>query len=198
VKRDARSEALRRLGVKPEQMRGVPEIQGQFRNHKEGIAGVIEAMRAFDEEDAQDFVEKYDSLSPSDRKRITISEVCVAAGLRPIDLLGTATKAVFQYSQTASSLISSSNHPAVTEKTVKMALTDGGHRDREFIHTAQGYLPLPKGATIIGRLTQVANFGDSDKPVEPAESPDSADLVPMDDDVLGLDAFERKMLPAGK
>lgn len=178
-------------------MRGVPEIEGQFRNHQKGIPGVVEAMRAFDEEDAQAFVEKYDSLSKTDRARVTISEICVAAGIRPIDLLGTATKAVFQYSQTASSLISSSHHPKITQKTINMAMEDGGWRDREMIHTAQGYLPLPKGATIIGRLTQVANFGDSEKPGEPAD-PDTEDLPNMDDDILGLDQFERKMLPALK
>src|SRR5208337_3248712 len=66
--RNRRKEALRRLGVKAEQ--------------------VVDALRGHDEEDAQAFIRKYDSLSASDRKHLTIEDICVAAQVRTLDLLG--------------------------------------------------------------------------------------------------------------
>ena len=198
--RKRKDEALRRLGVKPEQLVGIPKISHILRNAEGGLPQVIDALRGYDEEDAQKFIEKYDHLSASDRKHLTIEQICVGAGVKTLDLLGCATKALVMESQTVSAIIAATSHSKVVRKTVKMAEQDGGHRDREMLHIATGFLPSPKGSTFINNRIQVANFDDkphSGQTVD-APAPDEEDLISMDDDLLGLDAFERKMLPAAK
>ena len=199
--RNRRGEALRRLGVKPEQLVNVPKISHILAYAEHGLRQVIDALRGHDEEDAQAFIQKYDTLSPSDRKHLTIEDICIAAGVRTLDLLGSAAKALVLESQTVSSIIAATSHHKVVKKTVEMAETDGGHRDREMIHLATGFLPSKGGSTFINNRVQVANF-DGDKPgaggATPAAPVDEEDLIAMDDDLMGLDAFERKMLPAGK
>jgi hypothetical protein len=179
-------------------MVGVPQISHILKHAERGLGQVIDALRGHDEEDAQAFIEKYDSLSASDQERLTIEEISIAAGVKTLDLLACATKALVMESQTASAIIAATSHYKVVNKTVKMALEDGGHRDREMLHTATGFLPSPKGSTFINSRIQVANF--DGKPAQPAEPEtiDAEDLVSMDDDMLGLDSFERKMLPAAK
>lgn len=198
--RNRRNEALRRLGVKAEQLVNVPQISHILKHAERGLPQVIDALRGYDEEDAQAFIQKYDSLSLSDQKHLTIEDICVAAEIRTLDLLASATKALVLESQTASAIIAATSHYKVVRKTVAMANTDGGHRDREMIHLATGFLPSPKGSTFINQRVQVANFGgDKQHPTaNPAPPPDEEDLISMDDDLVAMDQFERKMLPAGK
>jgi hypothetical protein len=44
----------------------------------------------------------------------------------------------------------------VVEKTIEMALTDGGTVDRNTLHRATGFTPLPKGSTTIVNVQQNA------------------------------------------
>lgn len=160
---------------------------------------VIDALRGYDEEDAQNFIAKYDSLAAFDRPRLSVEQIATAAGIRTLDLLAAATKALFIENQTVASIIASTSHPKVVKKTVQMALQDGGHRDREMIHIAQGFLPSPKGSIFINQRIQVANFDGKGKTGdEEPETIDAADLPSMEDDIVGLENFERKLLQAPK
>jgi hypothetical protein len=47
-------------------------------------------------------------------------------------------------------------HPRVVEKTIEMALTDEGIADRNALHRATGFTPLPKGSTTIVNVQQNA------------------------------------------
>lgn len=168
-----------------------------------GVPQVIEALRASDEEDALKFIEKYESLSESDQGKVTIEEVSVAAGVRPIDLLGVATKALFQNALTVAAIIASTAHPQVVEKSIERALMDQGVRDREMLHQAMGFLPAPKGMTLINQKIQVANFASKTPAEENAEEELPApapveDLPLMDDDLRALQATTRKLLEAKK
>lgn len=178
-------------------MAGVPQISHILRKANGGMKQVIEALRGYDDEDAQNFVEKYDSLSVEDRRRVTVEEIATACEIKTLDLLAAATKALFIENQTIAGIIASTSHPGIVKKSVEMAGTDGGHRDREMLHIAQGFLPSPKGSTFISQRIQVANFSDDAKPVEP-ETIEGVELPTMDDDILGMDALEKKMLLQAK
>lgn len=198
--RNRKSEALRRLGISSEQMVGVPRITHMLEEAEGGLAQVIEALRASDEEEAIAFITKYDSVSESDHQRVTLEEISTSAGVRSIDLLGVATKALFAQGETVASIVSSSARPEVTKKTIQMALQDKGVRDREMFHTATGFLPIPKGTLIMNNRTQVANFNggsrDPDDDAEIPEGPTSGDLPSMDDDVVNFQKTVQKMLNA--
>lgn len=171
-----------------------------FREAEGGIPRILDALSGYDQEDAQAFMEKYNSVSLSDRDRLSLEEICVAAGVKTLDLLAAVVKALFLEGQTISSIIASTSHPKVVRKTVEMALEPGGHRDREMLHTSQGFLPTPKGSTFISNRFQIANFSEGGQPGVPAtpELPDVEDLPSMDDDIQGMDDIERKLLEAPK
>lgn len=196
--RDRKTEALRRLGVTKEQMVGVPRITYMLEKAEGGLEQVIEALRASDEEEAVAFIAQLDDLSDSDRNRVSLEEIATAAGIRTIDLLGTATKALFQQSQTVAAIITATGHEGVVKKSLQMALQDKGVRDREMIHTATGFLPVPKGTVILNQKTQIANFGDGGKDDEGGPAmPESDDCPEMDSDILLLQKTSRKLLEAG-
>lgn len=181
-------------------MVGVPRITHMLEEAEGGLAQVIEALRASDEEEAIAFIRKYDELSDSDRDRVSIEAIAVSAGVRVVDLLGTATKALFAQGETVASIVSSTARPQVTKKTIQMALQDKGVRDREMFHTATGFLPIPKGTLIMNNRTQVANFNaggrEPDDDVDIPEGPVGGDLPSMDDDVVGFQKTVQKMLNA--
>lgn len=177
----------------------MPRITPMLEEAEGGLAQVIEALRASDEEDAQAFIKKYDELSDSDRDRVSIEAIAVAAGIRVIDLLGAATKALFAQGETVAAILSSTARPQVTKKTIQMALQDKGVRDREMFHTATGFLPIPKGTLIMNNRTQVANFhaGARDEDEDDGtviDAPVADDLPSMDDDVVGFQRTVQKML----
>lgn len=180
-------------------MVGVPRITYMLEKAEGGLEQVIEALRASDEEEAIAFIAKYDDLSDSDRARVSIEEISVAAGVRTIDLLGVATKALFQQSQTVAAIITATGHEEVVKKSIQMALQDKGIRDREMIHTATGFLPVPKGTVILNQKTQIANFGgkSGEEGDDVPDAPESDDLPSMDDDILALQKTSRKLLEAG-
>lgn len=193
------------MGLDPEKMVGVPRITFQLEHAEGGIEQVIEALRGSDETDAQTFIRKYDTCSASDLEKLTLEEIATAAGIGTIDLLGVATKALFEQSQTVAGVIAASAHPKVVAKSIQMALRDGGVREREMLHTATGFLPTPKGTVIFNNRTQVANFGghgpgrepegDDGKPLLPGPA-DYEDMPTMDDDVMGLSQSAQKLLEA--
>lgn len=181
--RNRKGEALRRLGVDPEKLIGVPKITHILKRAEGGIPQVLEALRGSEEDAAQCFVQKYDSLSESDRSFISVEDVAVACGIDTATLLGVATKALFSQQQQVSAVIAATGHPLIVQKSVQMALQDKGIRDREMLHTAVGFLPTPKGATIISQRFQIANIHEPEKTVE-VEGPQ--DLMQFDEDVRGL------------
>lgn len=78
--------------------------------------------------------------------RLPIEAFCVAAGVSPLSILGVLTGEIVRMGAQASSVIAAINHPRVVQKSVEMALTDGGVADRMVLHRATGFLPSPKGA----------------------------------------------------
>lgn len=172
---------MRRLGGDHSKI--VPKITHILKKAEGGIPQVLEALRGSDEEIAYKFIQKYDTLSESDRGFVTVEDVACACGIATADLLGIATKALFSQQQQVSAVIAATGHPLIVQKSVQMALQDKGVRDREMLHTAVGFLPTPKGATIISQRFQIANIHEPEKTVE-VEGPQ--DLMQFDEDVRGL------------
>jgi hypothetical protein len=56
----------------------------------------------------------------------------------------------------ASAILAAIWHSHVVEKTIEMALTDEGIADRNALHRATGFTPLPKGSTTIVNVQQNA------------------------------------------
>ena len=129
-------------------MQGEPEITSSLKMAHGGLRTVLEALRAFEDEDAQAFIELHDSLSKRDRMELSLEEIAVAADIGASRLLGVATEALKAYGQSVSQIILGASLPHIVRKSVKLALTTKGISDREMMLKAGAVLPIPKGSQI--------------------------------------------------
>jgi len=160
--RNRKREALRRLGIdNPSLLQGLPRITHILAEAEQGLPQVLQALQASDDADAHAFIQRYDSVSPSDMATgIRWEDIAFAAGIQPIQLLKVAVGALIEQFGTMGQIIAATSHPLVTKKTVRIALSDKDTRERKMLLQAQGFLPMPKSSTIIGRI-QIANLGEA-------------------------------------
>ena len=180
--RNKKQSVLRRLGIDdPRQLENVPLVTPLLANATEGLPQVLAALRSSDDPDALAFIQKYDSLSRSDLKRVKWEAIAVASGIGSMRLLEISVSALLRQQQTIGQIISATSHAAVVKKSIAVALTDYGVKDREMMLNARGFLPVAKGA-VINNLVQVASVASSPE----AMAPESADLPQMEDDLKDI------------
>jgi len=91
--------------------------------------------------------------------------------VNPLRVLQELTSVLVSQGATASTLLTAVWHPKVVRKTIEVALTDKGFADRQVLHKATGFLPLPKGAQTIVNVNNQANV--NAPTVVPLSSPES-------------------------
>lgn len=96
-----------------------------------GVKACIEALRSDDSPDAATFIEKWDSLTPSDQKLLSIEEICIAASLTPRRLVEVVTGALMSQGDFAAKIIVASSKPDIIKRMAKEAKTALGEKDRE-------------------------------------------------------------------
>lgn len=167
-KQDRVKEALKRLGVKSEDVENAPEVTPLLKLADGGLKAVISAMRfGSQNETIRLFLDKYDSIPAGDRERLPWEAIILAAELEFDTFTGAAMFAIANFSSNKSKIIIASSHPRVTKARVKYALLPSGEKDRFAIDTMVGALPSPKGPTFIGKAifggtSQTANEKDDD------------------------------------
>jgi hypothetical protein len=110
---------------------------------------LIEYARLSDDDGVLGLVQRWDRLSPSDRRALSISDLCAAASVRFSKLLGEVTAQAFDLNTDVSGLIAAVTQPQVVKATVQSALRLGpeGVRDRQMLLAHSNFLPVPKSAT---------------------------------------------------
>jgi hypothetical protein len=155
-KKEFREEALFRLKERFENENegevfdpsGEPIITPLLKAADGGIERILEAMRAYDDDDARDFIELYDSLSGKDKQYLSLEEIAVASGIGSLRLAEIAQSAMIMHGQLTTKLLLASNMSKIVSTSIKQALTPKGLADREMMLKAGGIMPVPKGATI--------------------------------------------------
>jgi hypothetical protein len=146
------AEAYAKLGVTPEQVRAVPTITHHLRRLAKAIkvTGVsvprdpLYYLRASDDPAVRRVLEARDSIPFTCNRLLPWEAFCVKAGVPPIRLVQAMTDVCKVMSKQFATVIAAVNHPAVVEKTVEIALTDEGQKDRETLHKHAGFI-LPEG-----------------------------------------------------
>jgi hypothetical protein len=133
--------AIKRLGVAPEQLHGLPSITHLLEQAEGGIATVFAALRLCDDSDAQRFLDRYERVSVSDREYLSLEEICVAAEVAPKRLLEMAVSALVEDSQSAGRIIAATYHPRVIKATAQAAMYADGHQDRKLFLSGSGFVP---------------------------------------------------------
>jgi len=100
------------------------------------------------------FLTCFATLKASEQKRVVLDDVCVAAGVRPRDLMVAVVSAAMDEGEENSDLIAATTEPDIVRQMAKSAKRIGGQhahvamRDRHAILQRQKFLPIPKGTTI--------------------------------------------------
>jgi hypothetical protein len=174
-----RLQAYKTLGVEPEVLKILPPISSQVRmlcsklKKRNLPATPYYYLKFSDSLEAKAVVELYYSLAKHTRDLVPLEAYCLAANVSTRRLFEVLMQACASVSQLASNITATINHPAVVEKTVEMALTDEGYKDRVVLHRATGFLPAPKGAqtniTIAQNATASATAQSASVPAPPPE-----------------------------
>jgi hypothetical protein len=182
-------------------LEGMPDVTTKVKQGAGSVKKAIEALRADDSEDAQSFLEKYDSVSESDRQRLKLEDFVAVSGLSARDFIETLTGALMQQCQDVTKMMVAVAQPKVIAATIKAATdqvpivafsqlmgknivvgkTNGDTKAMELFHKATGFLPTPKGSNTtinLNQLNQTANVGGSDD--------EGSELQSMDDFLLDM------------
>jgi hypothetical protein len=137
-----------------------------------GVESAIDALRWSREEDALAFLQKYDSIPPTDLEYLSMDEICAAAGLDPRRLLRLAVDWIVKISLMETTLIVSTSQRRIARRMVKRALTDQGTRDRRLFFEAAGILPSKYGPGLLAMARNTsARRTEAQPEAQPAESP---------------------------
>lgn len=155
------------IGVAKQDVDRQPQITPHLRQIMATIARMTGAktqtpwyfLRCSDAPEAQKVLEEYynEKLTKGQRGVLPIEAFCLAAKVSPLRILEIIGGTAVRLSAQESMMISALNHPRVVEKTVKMALTDEGTYDRNVLHRAIGFLPMPRTAQTTINIAQNAN-----------------------------------------
>jgi len=178
-------------------MDGVPQVTDRIIAGAGSTEAAIAALRGDEHPDSQAFIEKYDSVSVSDRSRLTLEQIFTAAGLSARRFVEIVTGALMQQSADVTQMMVSIAQPKVIAATVKAAIEErpifdkegdvvgytlGDVKAQEIFHKATGFLPMPKGSTTIINNNQ-QNNGTSK---EDESDEDAVPLQSMDDYLMEL------------
>jgi len=152
------TQALSRLHVSPEALAKAPPITPILQRAHGGMKVVLAGMRLAQDEVISTFLEKYDTVSASDREILPLEAIALAAGVDPHHLLAATILALDAQSIDISKVIYATAYPAVAEARIENALKAGGHQDRNAIDTMRGHLPSARN-TFIGKATAIFGSG---------------------------------------
>ncbi len=139
-----------RLGV-TEEMSRTPKITHILMAAPGGLATCIEALRGDDDPLAVQFLTKYDEISESDLNYLTIEEISMSVEIEPRKLLGIITTALATQAIDTQRLIVAAATPKIIAKTVELASTNLGDRDREFFLKHISFIPK-NGPAIVNNM----------------------------------------------
>ena len=144
--------ALARIGVSVDALNAAPRITPLLIRADGGLPQVINAMRlAVQDAVIGPFLRRYDSISASDRKHLSLEAVALAAGIDVTSLLGATMLALERQAQCEVRILAVTSHAKITKARVRYGELPGGHRDRQALDQILGLLPNPKGPTFIGK-----------------------------------------------
>jgi hypothetical protein len=113
-----------------------------------GKHAFMEYARLCTEERIKALVHRWESLSPSDQRRVSLEELCVACEVDPPELVGAVAAAAFRFNSDVSTLIAAVAHPKVVEASIDRALQPDGIHDRKMLFQHSAFVPVPASSTI--------------------------------------------------
>jgi hypothetical protein len=137
-----RALAYRLLGINPNDVQRIPYFETQMRKiaRASNTSCALALLAESNDPSAIKVQSAYLTIPQSYRRLLPAEAYCHSAGISPWVLLEAITVAAVRRGVMASAIVAAINQPRVVQKTVEMALTDDGIRDRMALHKATGFL----------------------------------------------------------
>lgn len=113
-----------------------------------GKTTFLEYARLSVDPKVKELIHRWDTLSHSQKARVTLDDLCIAVDVPPVDLLKEVAGIAFSMNVDISNLIAAIHQPRVVDRTIKAAMRADGVDDRRMLHQHSGFLPAPRGAQI--------------------------------------------------
>jgi hypothetical protein len=153
----------------------------------------LEYARTSEHPGVRALIQKWDGLSRSDRRALTITDLCAASEMKFSTLLAEVTGQAFEHNSDVSKLLAAVSQPRVVKATIDSAiryLGPDGVKDRQMLHSHSNFLPVPKSASTIFRFQQQINNARESDGDEPTSLPS------FSNDIIAFNAAQRgKLLP---
>lgn len=121
-----------------------PKVEHLFRSIG-GVSRVMEFVAGSTDETTRKLLTPWKLLTREQQKYVPFEALCLAAGLSDTwAVFGMISAEVARQSDLAAVLINKASRGPVMEATVNSALSAFGEADRKMLHTANGFLPIPK------------------------------------------------------
>lgn len=133
------------------------DIMGELKRAKLKMPDVIVALRNSSRDEAKVLMEKFELLSISERKAITLDHLLAATGIDVHAAMGAIVESISRQGASISTLIIAAAHPKVTEKTIQFAQRVDGFQDRKLLHQSIGTTPVPKNQSTIVNMRDMKN-----------------------------------------
>lgn len=135
---------------------------------KDGLPGVLEAMRYSRSDLIEQFLRIYDK-QPDRLKAILPWEAWCIKGDIPIpQLLGEIILSLREHSVNAIKILAITHHPDSVQTRIHQSKTPMGYRERQALDVALGFLPTPRGPTFIERYYGPGSLPQAELPAKPA------------------------------
>lgn len=159
-------DGYKRLGVTPEQVRDVPQVSHHLRRLCKAIKvqdvhiprDPLYYLRASDDPLVRRVLVARDEIPFGYARLLPWEAFCVKAGVPTPRLVQALTDVCKIMSRQFATVIAAVSHPAIVEKSVEIALTDEGEKDREMLHRHAGFIqPASQHQPVSVTVTQHAN-----------------------------------------
>lgn len=135
---------------------------------------------------AGEFWNIFMDLTPHERNKVSLDDVCWAAGVQPSDLMGSIVTVAMEFGRDMGNFVAAAMHPQVVRKHIDSALDINGAnpeislKDRHAFLQANKFLPTPKGTGVVINNATSANSqaaaAASAEPTVPSFSDDMRDI----------------------
>lgn len=121
-----------------------------FRHIKPNWRNYINYLRRSDDEDIIELLDVFDALPKKDQCTIMPEQLCDLAKIKPSQLFGAVSGALYEFGENEARLITAVNFAPVVERVAKVAKGNGqfASKEREMFLKSTGYLPTPKNPGI--------------------------------------------------
>lgn len=113
-------------------------------------------------------VDAWEKLKPDGQNKLDLDNACKKLDIDPYHFLAVVSEAAMKFRDNASLILASMAMPQVIQSSIEFAQHKDGVSDRKMLMQHSGFLPMPKGATIMNNFNAQNNNSNEANPANTA------------------------------